>query len=804
VFKAFPLTCRFVLWVAAPALIGLTAVFIYLRGSLGTSDAPLTLTAAQGSAQVTRDRNGVVYITATRDEAAFFAVGFMHAQDRMWQLEVQRRLAQGRMSEVFGRSAIRQDAWMRTLDLYGAARSAWPALSADARASLTAYADGINAWLATDPVLPPEFQALNVRPQQWRALDSLAWSKVFALDLANNMETEITRLIASQYLDDEQLAELLGIRHGDIPPGVATRVPALRELLAGLDGINRHLSNELRIGGRYVGSNAWVVSGALTQTGRPLLANDPHLGLQIPSPWYVAKLAGQHLDATGMTLVGLPVVIFGRNADIAWGGTSLMADVQDLYLEQIDPADPRNYQTENGWQPFVAREEKITVRADFPEFLREPLAPVTVRVRVSRNGPLISDVLQRAGTADHPVALRWTALEPGDTSYEAFFRLNYARDWRGFQDALGLLVAPALNFLYADNQGNIGSQAAGRIPVRARGTGRIPSPGWTDEFRWQANIPSTQMPGQYNPSSGYIVSANNDIAGADYPHFISADFAPPFRAKRIEQLLMEGRGESALTAAYMQRMQSDTVDLGTLRLLDHLKRTVPDDDSQRSALEHLRNWHGDMSVDSVGAVIFFVWAEQLREEIFATRMARYWNKPEQAPVADAIARHATYDVLLNALTDSSSQWCRPGEGASTRPCAAELHRALDRTIRELNKLMGSQMSKWRWGEAHTALYAHKPFSSLQPLASLFERRVPSGGSSDTINAANASYRESSGYEQTIGPSFRQVIEMAGERSGYWYVNSTGQSGNMLSPHYDDMITPWREGRYFELNGSALR
>lgn len=787
-FKSYPLLSRFLLFVVIPLAAALIACFLYLRGSLPAADGRVIKAGVSQPVELTRDENGVAVIDARTDRDAFFAIGFAHAQDRMWQLEMERRTAAGRLSEVFGRSAVPQDAWMRALGLYEAAEQSWSRLSPEARASLTAYAAGVNAWLAQGQVLPPEFIALGVRPEPWREVDSLAWSKVFALNLANNMWNETSNMIASQHLSREQMVDLLGYSQSDLSAAAAGGLMS-EKTAAGLLAFRAGLEGGLKIGGRYVGSNAWVVSGRLMQGGQAALANDPHLGVQMPSPWYVARLKGDRLNVSGMTLVGLPVVIFGRNDDIAWGGTSMMADVQDLYLEQPNPADPSQYRHGDGWAGFQVRSEAINVRAEFPASLRARVEPVRIQFRRTLDGPVISDII---GAYDQPVALRWTALDPDDVSYESFLRVNYARDWDSFKESFRTYVAPALNMLYADKSNNIGSLGVGRIPVRAKGEGRLPVPAWTNEYGWRGYIPFKDWPQRFNPEEGYIVSANHRVVGPDYPYFISADWAPPNRARRIEQLLQEKvSGGEPIPLEHFGRMQGDTVDLSVRGLLDHLKRVSPNSEEQREALGYLQNWDGNMSRDSQGAAIFFVWARHLREEVFSTALKDTWNKQRQSAELERVVSATSYDQLLHALTEQPSAWC----GAAGGSCAPLLSRSLDTTIGELKKLRGSGMDSWRWGDIHHTLYAHMPFSEVTWLDSVFERKIPSGGSPDTINVANAVYQRATGYDQTLSAGFRQIIQVGGDSTRHMYMNSTGQSGNVLSPHYDDMVKPFRDVQY---------
>jgi penicillin G amidase len=789
----YPLTVRLLSFVVLPLVVAASAGLVYLRCSVpGTATF---LVPVGGRVEITRDSRGVAYINADRDTDAFFALGFAHAQDRLWQMELERRLAQGRLSEIFGKESVPRDAWMRTLGLYDSARSAWPMLSSEARTSLTAYAAGVNAWLKTDPVLPVEFLALGVRPEPWTELDSLAWAKIFALSLANNMKSEVASVVASQYLDGRQLADLMNLVPDDLAALSAARHGAAARAFRDIYSLNLQLESALKLGGMSVGSNAWAVSGKLTGSGSAVLANDTHLGLQIPSLWYVARLKGARLDVSGMTLVGLPVVVFGRNRDIAWGGTSMMADVQDLYAEQQNPSDPTQYQHDGRWEKFATHAELIAVRAAFPAALRDTVKPIEIQIRRTVDGPIVSDAVR---VMDQPVALRWTALDPGDTSYESFYRLDYAHDWSSFQEAFRGYVAPALNLLYIDRSGNIGAIGVGRIPVRAKGRGRIPVPGWSGDFRWEGYIPFDELPRQFNPPSGYVASANNRNVDSAYPYLISEEWAPTERIARIGQMLNAriAAGEP-LSVQYMMSMQADTVDAGAEKLASFLERREFAAERPRRAASYLRDWPGDMSADSQAAAIFFAWSKFLRERLFGAKLQGYWNRPQHADQLRAIIDGTTYDQILRALDGSSPGWCDPKtRGAGS--CDAVIRQSLDQALAELEGLLGSNMQSWRWGRVHSTVYAHTPFSEVGVLAPLFERRIANGGSTNSINVAAGSYRDSVGYEQTFGPGFRQIIEMGAVGNVHFYMNSTGQSGNPLSRNYDDMVTPFRDVRYVKL------
>jgi penicillin amidase len=801
---SYPLLSRFLLFLVLPVLLLLGGGIRHFQGSLPPQQEHLAVTGLLAPVDIARDAQGVPHIKAKTDRDVYFAMGYAHAQDRLWQLEIERRIGSGRLSEVFGAEALQRDIWLRSLGLREAAQTDWPGLSEAAQQSLLAYTDGINAWLATHATLPPEFAMLDVHPEPWSPLDSLTWIKVFSLNLSGNLSREVSHYLAARQLNAAELATFFPDHSHDLPvtamgdPANPVSPASLTALLA----LHHSLETDLHIGGKFVGSNAWVVAGKYSKNGLPLLANDPHLGLQIPSLWYPVVQSGDHLQSSGMSLVGLPLVIFGQNQHIAWGGTAMMADVQDLSFEQTDPHDPARYRVGDGWQNFINRTETIRVKPDFPAFLRKELKPVQVTIRTTRNGPIVSDVIPGF---EQPVALRWTALASRDKSYESFFQLNYAHDWASFQDAVKDHVAPALNLLYADQLGNIGFQAIGKIPLRAKGKGAIPTPGWNEEFAWNGSIPFSAMPHSFNPATGYIVSANNRITDDQYPYFISNDWAPPGRAQRITDLLQKNRADGTLfSAETFQRMQADTISLPARKLAGRLVQIEPGTQRQKQALGLLKNWNGDMGTQSQAASIFNAWISHLPEQLFDNRTHPDWSRRSQAGYLSDLGASLSLEGMDTLLRDPANPWCRPKATGQYPACDAVALAALDLALDELEKLMGSNMTSWQWGELHHTLYQHTPFSNIKLLDKLFERRIGNGGSPDTISVASLAFRKSEGYQQTFGAGFRQIIEIGGaQKTSHWFMNSTGQSGNIFSPHYADMVEPFQTGKYVRLQAAKI-
>ncbi|MHB1059234.1 MAG: penicillin acylase family protein [Rhodanobacter sp.] len=805
IFRKYPLACRFAAFVILPLLLAGALVYHRALKSLPTNDGVVTLAGPTGEIRIVRDARGVPSIHAKTDRDAFFAMGYVHAQDRLWQLEVQRRVATGTLSEVFGKASLEQDIWFRTLGLARSAHAAFDALPIHARESLQAYADGINAWIAEGHALPPEFAMLGVRMRPWSPYDSLAWAKVFALNLGGNHRRELERLLVAQAVGPARMRDLFGD-----PPGTDSKASAAWAAsspagLAQYVALQHTLEVDLGIGGRSVGSNAWAVSPAHSANGQALLANDPHLALQMPSLWYMAAMRGDRLDVAGATLVGLPVVIFGHNRDIAWGGTNLMADVQDLYLEQVRPGDDGQYAVDGGWAAFEQHEESIVVRRDFPAFLRSELKPVRIRVRSSRHGPIVTDSYPAIG---QPAALRWTALDADDTSYAAFLDLDYATDFTSFNGALAQLVAPALNFVYADRRGNIGSVAAGRVPVRSNGDGTLPVPGWNSSYEWRGTIPFAEMPREYNPACGYVVSANTDPAPDGYRYLISRDWAPPARADRIGKVLSGAVAAGRrLGVADMAALQGDEHSEPARRLVQRLLALDPGSDARRrTAFGFLRGWQGDMRADSQAATIFNAWVRQLRRRLVGDELKGYWNVHGVSSYLSDVVDNIDVATLDRLLGEPSGAWCddRSTPGV-VETCGQTSMAALDDALQELMRIDGdSSMESWQWSRLHRTAYLHVPFSGVNILRSVFDRYAGNGGSPDTVNVANYVFDGDHGYVQTFGAGFRQIVSFGPAGPIYQYMNSTGQSGNVASKHYADMVDAFRDVRYATMSAADKR
>jgi penicillin amidase len=775
---------RLLLWMVLVLVIvttlGAGGGYLWLRRSLPQTSGEIRVSGISGPVTIVRDSDGVAHITGATETDAAFGLGFVHAQERLWQMEVQRRIGHGRLSEVFGATTLNTDRFLRALGVARAARRALERLDANTIAILEAYAAGVNAFLSTNPTLPPEFLILGVQPEPWQPVDSLVWAKMMAWDLGGNWNDEVMRaLLIAQigpedadflmpaYTTDGPLilpdAALVRPAAASTPPDAAIKPDTARAMLDLWETV--HLTTGL--GDRLAGSNNWVIGGARTASGKPLLVNDPHLGNRIPSIWYLAHMQGGAINSIGATFPGLPAVVIGYNERIAWGVTNTGPDVQDLYIERIDA---QNYVEYNGKrEPVTLIDETINVK---------DAEPVTLTVRITRHGPIISDVTSGTGET---LAFRWTSLDEEDATIRAFLNINRAHNWEEFTTALRDYKAPMQNFVYADVEGNIGYYAPGALPIRRNGNGRLPVPGWTDEYEWAGYVPFEELPHVYNPLQGYIVTANNRVIGDDYPYLLGTSWAAPYRAQRIVEMIEQG---NRLTVADMRAMLGDVVSVQARELLPTLLAVSPTGPREAAALELLRGWDGAMRGDSAAAAVYQGYYYAAIEAIFADELRDLFTRQYQSR-RDFLAM-----ALRAVLLDGHNEWCdNVTTVAVTEDCATTLAKALTQGLEAMAKAQGeNDPAQWRWDRVHQAVFPHNPFSQVEALRNVFERRIPNGGDNFTVNVAPVRITEP--YLQYNGPSYRQIIDLS-DLSASRFMHTTGQSGNVLSSRYSDYLERWQ-------------
>ncbi len=766
-------------WIGVAVLIFLllltpAAGLLLLRTSLPDFRSSVRLEGVGSPVQIMRDAQAVPHIFAASDSDAYFALGYLHAQDRLWQMHIQRRLGAGRLAEVIGEPGLGFDRFMRLIGAYRLAEESYYRLSSEVRAALDSYAAGVNAWLETRRgALPPEFYLLQTWPEPWTPADSLVWGKLMALQLSGNYRAELQRAELAALLGPEALSVLFPEQTTSEPVTLSQHFPPER-----LRSLRAALPPRL---GPATASNEWALSAGETLTGGAILANDPHLGLNSPTLWYLARVQTPTMNLVGVTVPGVPFHILGHNRSIAWGMTTTGSDVQDLFIERIDPEDPERYLTEDGSRPFRIRTEIIEV---------DGADPVTLTVRETRHGPVLSDIDGDAAAMideDHVLALSFTALSADDTTSEAIYLMGRATNWVEFLGALQFWVSPQQNIAYADIDGNIGLIVPGRIPIRAAGDGLMPVPGWTGEHGWTGYIPVESLPQVLNPAEGHIVNANNPVVGPGYPHLIGHDETEPYRAERILEVLNESTGQ---TIESTLALQMDTVSAAARDLLPLLLTVRPDNAAASEAVSLLRGWTYRMDRDRPEPLIFATWLRHLNEALYAdelgTLFPEYWRLRPR--------------VIRGMLTEHQD-WCDDRRTSRDESCGEILRDSLDAAIAELTTRHQRDLSDMRWGDEHVAPFAHRVFSSVPVARSLVDISIETDGGPYTVNRGNSRVNSpDSPFAHVHGATMRAVYDLA-DLDNSRFIIATGQSGNPFSPHYGDLVERWRDGVSFTIAGS---
>ncbi len=757
-----------------------------VRRSFPKTSGTLQVPGLEQEVEIFRDTMGVSHIYASNQNDLFFAQGYVHAQDRFWQMEFSRRVGSGRLSEILGDATLEQDRFIRTVGWHRTAAAELELLNDHELSILNSYSQGVNAYINQQSgKLGLEFTLLGLtgvryEPEPWTPLNTLTWGKVMAWDLGGNRSAELTRAHIAARLGSQAVDDLMPPYDESHPTIVSS---SLSEVT--LASIPDSLFTLNTLGtGPGLGSNNWVIAGSRTASGKPILADDTHLGIQMPSIWYEVGLHCSPVspecpfNVVGFSFAGVPAVILGHNDRIGWGVTNLGPDVQDLFIERINPQDPNQYEYQGRYLDMELIREEIQVAGqDEPE---------VVIVRKTRHGPIINDIL--GGIEEdwsfgwQPLAFSWTALEPG-TIWQSVFMINQAQNWDEFRAALDFWDVPSQNFVYADVDGNIGYQTPGRIPIRAAGNGSIPSPGWTGTHEWLNTIPFESLPSVLNPPSGYIVTANNAVVDEDYPYFISTDWAPGFRARRIAEMI---EALESISLEDIPPMHGDPKQLYAVDILPYVLSTQPSDPTHAQLLDLLRDWDGYAWRDSVAAAVFEALRVHLVDRAYGDELGdQLLNR----------SRSSLMIALKNHLPDPETSWFDDiyTDQVETRDEIVLL--ALEDTVQELSEKLGKDIESWNWGRLHTATFKNQSLgqSGIWLLEWLLNRGpVAVDGSSGTPNAT--SYSFANPYEVSAVPSQRHILDFQYFEQSL-SMHTTGQSGHPFHPHYDDMIDPWRNIEY---------
>ncbi|MCJ7716151.1 MAG: penicillin acylase family protein [Anaerolineales bacterium] len=817
-------------------ILGTVIVLIILSGVTAVISPPLVRKLAiksypqvEGEIQIPglddkveiyRDAFGVPNIYAKTHHDLFFAQGYVHAQDRFWQMDFWRHQGAGRLSELVGNPMVETDKFLRTLGWERVAEQELRLLGTDELLILDAYSAGVNAYLQerSGTELSLEYAILPVlnagyEPKPWTPLNSITWGKAMAWDLRANLGTEIDRaklqkdisaglldfIYPTYPLDHPVIVPDFPLTTSSLDLGTfketsqgqsGTTIPfsAITPMLDSIQTKTDALDQITGGGFEAIGSNSWAISGDLTDSGKPYLANDPHLGSQMPSIWYevglhcLEKTMDCQLDVAGFSFAGVPGIVIGHNDRIAWGFTNTGPDVMDLYIEKINPDHPTQYEMNGEWVEMETVIETIQVAG------KDPVEHI---VHLTQHGPVIGSVYGLDDFAEdtslsfpdnYALALSWTALEPS-CIFCAVWDFNLAQNWQEFRTAAADFVVPAQNLLYADVDGNIAYQMPGNIPIRSEGhDGMLPVPGWTGEYEWQGYIPFEELPYSLNPEEGYIVTANNAVVGSDYPYLISKEWSRGFRAQRIVDMLEVA--PEPITMAYIKEMQGDNQDLLAKLLVPFLLEIKFTDSELMEAQQLLQDWDYQADMDSAPAALFMVYWQNLINNTVQDDLPDYYH----------VGVESTAKLIIQHLVSSpENSWWDDQTTDDIEIMEDILRLTFEESYREISKEQGKDPTAWKWGDLHTITFRNQVMNSFPFVNTAFNRGpFPAAGGNEIVNATG--WDESAPYVIDWLPSMRMVVDLS-DVSNSFTIHTTGQSGHAYHPHYIDMADLWRTIQY---------
>lgn len=764
--KRFPKWIKITSQILIAIVLVIAGSALYLtKKSLPSIKGNLSIGALNHNVSVIRDEKGVPHINAKSLHDLYVAQGFVTAQDRLFQMDLSRRQASGQLSEVIGDATVDRDSYFRTLGLRRAAEASYSAYSKDAQNVLNWYADGVNAYIKyaiKHSKLPVEFKILKYKPTKWSAIDSLAIGKYMAFDLGGHWNEQAFRYYAMNKFSKEKALELFPANN-DLDPYI---IPSNTSKI----DVEKSFASAI-IPPVWNGSNDWVVSGSKTKSGKPLLADDPHLGLATPSIWYETQLKSGAMNVSGVIFAGVPGIIVGHNEHIAWGVTNVGPDVQDLYIEKRNPNKKDEFLYDGKWEKANVVNETIKIKGK-----KNKVLPVMI----TRHGPVISEFASDAGK-NTVFSLQWTALQP-TTELEAVLKFDAANDWNSFKKGLDLFEAPAQNFVFASDDGTIAYRANGKIPIRKKGDGLMPVPGWTSDYGWKSYIPYDELPTSINSKEGFISTANNKVVDDSYPYHISHSWAQPYRQLRIQEVLKQS---NQLTEKDMQNLQMDVLNLQarehTPKFIKSIKQNEDKLSSvEKSALNELEKWDYKDDKNEASPLIFQTWMTEINNALF--------NKQISKDMMELFGdRKVVVDQLLrDSLNGKKVIWIDEQGGIDQL-----LLKTYKKTIKNISKEDGTTVSSWKWGDHHKVAFKH-PLSSIKILSYFFNAKdpIPVGGSATTVKAA--------GYDENgivdHGAAWRTVVDFS-DLSKSVNIVGPGQSGNIGSKWYSDQMEDWANGIY---------
>jgi penicillin G amidase len=761
-------------------------------GALSQITGRINLKGLQKPVRVLRDEWGVAHIYAETQNDLFFAQGFVAAQDRLWQMDLWRRVGEGKLAEVLGPRAAERDRFARLIRYRGDMKAEYESYAPDARQIIEAFVRGVNAQIELSKNrLPIEFQLTGSKPEPWTP--EVCLTRMAGYVMTRNASTEVLRAQLAHQFILEKVVDLLGVDlHlksaeeigraqglGIVAELIETDPPRKLELPDGLDwkdleGIDRRILSAANAASSTVnfnpndGSNNWVIDGTMSATGKPILANDPHRTITLPSLRYLVHLVGPGWNVIGAGEPALPGVAAGHNERIGFGFTIVGIDQQDLYVEEINPDNPNEYRYRGKWERVRVEREQIKVKGE--------AQPREVELKFTIHGPVIYEDKERR----RAYALRWVGSEPGTAGYLASLTLNRVQNWKEFLKAMERWKVPSENLIYADVDGNIGWVAAGMTPIRKGWSGLVPVPGAEGKYEWQGFLPVSELPQSFNPSKHFIATANHNILPPGYKQELGYEWANPIRFRRISEVLGSAKGK--FNVADFEKLQHDELSLPARELTAMLRELKGVKPELQPFVEMLTGWDCRLGKDSAAAALFEIWLAKLTPSVFK----RHVSEAAWRAVAARISLLKTIDALKNP----SSRWFGPENTRAERDAA--LLTSLEEAVKETRERLGDDPLKWRWGKLHVALFTHALSTDDERRALFNLTSIERGGDGNTVNNTSGP-----GFRQNHGASFREILDVSDwDRSVATSV--PGQSGQPGSKHYGDLLPLWAEGKYFPL------
>jgi penicillin amidase len=745
------------------------------RKRLPQINGNLTLPGLSKQVEIIRDRWGVPHIYADNLNDLFFAQGFIHAQDRLWQMEIFRRTATGQLSEIFGEIALETDKASRTFGFNRIGQADWVNAKKEEQDIISSYINGINAFIEhPSSKMPVEFILLKHKLKPWKHEDTMALSRLIIWQLSHAWYGEIIRAQIIEAAGSDHAAEL-EIRYPEnnpvtLPDGIEFNQIEPNGSLKGVKGpfLNRGM-----------GSNSWSVSGVKTDTGMPILCNDMHLSLMLPCIWYEAHLIAKEYNVTGVSLPGIPMIMVGHNTHIAWGMTLAFTDCEDLFIEEFDKENSKRYKSGSNWLDADIISETIDVKGKN--------SPVVEEVIITKHGPVISDVI---GYPAKRISVNSMVLRPCPALL-GWLKLNMAKNWDEFVQSMKYIEAPQLNVTYADIEGNIGHWVTGKVPIRAKGLGEVPAPGWSGQYDWIGEVPFKEMPHCLNPKENIIVSCNHRIIPDDYPYFLGNVWMNGYRARRLIDVIGD---MEKLSVEDCKKLQLDFKCIPGLELAKHFENINSDNSDVKTALSYLKSWDGNLAPASIGGTIYEVTRYMLIRNILEAGLGKDLTNRLMGKSFNPVLlpSHEFYGhdivIILRMLDNENSWWIEKTGGYKKI-----LTLSIEQAVKWLKEKLGNDTGKWQWGKIHRVIFPHA-MGIRKPLDKVFNYGpLPIGGDNDTL-CQTAIDPEDPYDNKTIAPTFRQIIDLE-DFSKSMVIHAPGQSGQLGSIYYDNLAKLWIKGQY---------